>query len=123
MWPFSTRSKPLAFSNENVLRLVNQGELLLELDQRRQHEWSGDVGRILGAAKAKDEQSFKQAVLSRSLFGGAGALWEEANDSEVFNAMRDERLLGFIDAIERIGIRNGRIRQVAQSLALNSRSN
>jgi hypothetical protein len=74
------------------------------------------LSQILLSANQKNETDFKKLVVSRELFGGAGALWEIhiANPTEYqkFNNQFSE----YIDLLIRMGIRNARVLYIRKTM-------
>jgi hypothetical protein len=68
---------PIDFSEENVSELTQISDLLGEtLMDNGLGFYVGHLSQIRLAADRKNETGFKKLVISRELFGGAGALSE-----------------------------------------------
>ncbi|MEE9432104.1 MAG: hypothetical protein V3V16_13730 [Melioribacteraceae bacterium] len=74
------------------------------------------LSQIRLEADNKNESEFKKLVISRELFGGAGALWEiyikNSTERQKFKIQFSE----YIDLLIKMGIRNGRVNQIRKSI-------
>ena len=107
------------FSDKNIELLSN---LTNSLGDFLIHSHFGvyvdQLSQIRLSAEKKDEDVFKTNVISTTLFGGSGALWEiwieNAEDRKEF----ENKFCNFIDHLIKMGIKNQRIQQIRQDFML-----
>lgn len=117
MFGLFRKKTPIDFSEENLHELARKSDTLGQILMDNGFGFFVDyLSEIRLAADNKDEEKFKKLVISRELFGGAGALWEIhiENDSEYlkFNRQFSE----YVDLLVRMGIRHGRVRQIRRTM-------
>jgi len=114
---FKKKNILINFSDENVSELAQKSDLLGQtLIDNGLGNYVDHLSRIRLAADNKNESEFKDLVLSRELFGGAGALWEiyieSPTEYKKFNAQFSE----YVELLTRMGIRNGRVKQIRKTM-------
>ena len=67
-------------------------------------------------ANQKNEMNFKKLVISRELFGGAGALWEFQIENPTGYKRCNNQFLEYIDLLIRMAIRNGSVKQLQKTI-------
>lgn len=108
---------PIDFSDKNLLELTQKSDLLGQtLIDNGLGNYVDHLSQIRLAADNKNESEFKELVLSRELFGGAGALWEiyieNPTEYKKFNTQFSE----YINLLTRMGISNGRVEQIRKTM-------
>lgn len=58
----------------------------------------------------------KKLVINAELIGGSGALWEINIHEEDYKQEFDRQFFNFLDSLIKIGIKNGRLKQVRDGL-------
>lgn len=110
------RKESLDFTDERIERLtfviIDLKKVLHEIGR----DWSFELNNILSAAIKKDSELFRQHVLTNSLFGGAGALWELYCPNAILLREFQNKFIDFCMELKSIGIHNGRINQVLDGL-------
>lgn len=114
---FRKKETPIDFSDENISELTRNSDSLGQtLIENGLGFYVDHLSQIRLAADKKNEEEFKKLVISRDLFGGSGALWEihieNSNEYEKFN----RQFTKYIDLLTRMGIRNGRVRQIQKTM-------
>jgi hypothetical protein len=101
------------FSVDNVERLTN---LLDELGDTLIKAHFGNyvdyLSQIRLTTENHDTEAFKKLIISRELFGGAGALWEIWIEDKKLRELFNKQFCEFVDIIKEMGIRDARINQV-----------
>lgn len=67
---------------------------------------------IKTAINFQDSDLLKKLVINPELIGGSGALWEINIHEENYRQEFDKQFPNFLDALIKIGIKNGRLTQV-----------
>jgi len=98
---------PIDFSEQNVLELTQKSDLLGQTLIDNGFGFYVDyLSKIRLAASNENESEFRKLVISRELFGGAGALWEiyieDATEYKKFNRQFCE----YLDLFSRMGIKH-----------------
>jgi len=55
-------------------------------------------------------------VISRELFGGAGALWEIYIEKPTEYKKFNNQFTEYVDLLTRMGIKNGRVKQIRKTM-------
>lgn len=101
------------FSDDNVERLT---KLLDELGDTLIKTHYGNyvdyLSQIRLTAENRDTETFKELIISRELFGGAGALWEIWIEDKKSRKLFNKLFCEFMDILKEMGIRNARINQL-----------
>jgi hypothetical protein len=101
------------FSDDNIAELIKKTDLLRQtLSENGKGFYIDYLSLILLAAENKNESEFKKLVISRELFGGAGALWEIHIENSTEYGKFNKQFSDYIDLLSRMGIKNGRIKQI-----------
>lgn len=108
---------PIDFSDENVSELTLKSDLLGQtLIDNGLGFYVDHLSQIRLSDDKKNESEFRKQVISRELFGGAGALWEvhikNPTEYQKFNKQFSE----YVDLLTRMGIRNGRVKQIWKTM-------
>jgi hypothetical protein len=110
---FKKPERPLDFSDDNVKQLATFTDTLGDTLIKAGYGFYVDhLSQIKLAAERHDEQGFKQYVVSRELFGGAGAMWEIWIEDKELRIKFESLFCQFVDLLKKIGISNGRINQI-----------
>lgn len=72
--------------------------------------------KVLSAAEQSDSHKYKSSVETNDLFGGAGALWEIYIPDKKLMKNYHNVFYNFILQLEKIGVKNKRIKQVLNGL-------
>ena len=108
-----TKKIPIDFSDENVLELTLKSDLLGQtLIDNGLGFYVGHLSQIRLSADKKNESEFRKLVISRELFGGAGALWEIYIENPTEYKKFNKQFSEYVDLLTRMGIRNGRVKQI-----------
>ncbi|MEY8847300.1 hypothetical protein AB9K26_00670 [Psychroserpens sp. XS_ASV72] len=112
------KKTPIDFSNEKVIELTRKSELLGQTLIENGLGFHVDhLSQIRLAADNKNESEFRKLVLSRELFGGAGALWEIHIENPTEYKKFNIQFAEYIDLLKRMGIKNGRVNQIQKAMA------
>jgi len=107
------KDRKIDFVDENIEELakltIELGETLIRANLGFYVDY---LSYIRLAAEQHDAETFKKKVISRELFGGAGALWEIWIEDNQLRLIFNEQFCEFVDLLKKMGIRNGRINQV-----------
>ncbi len=105
------------FSNENVQRLTKLldklGDTLIETNFGNYVDY---LSQIRLSTEKHDTENFKRLIISRELFGGAGALWEIWIEDKKSRKLFKKQFCEFMDILLEMGIRDARINQVRKGL-------
>lgn len=113
---FGTENQ-IDFSDNRVKRLSQLiDELSMTLMKADRTSYIKLLSEIKDAAQNKDNETFKKLVISNSLFGGAGAMWEIWIDDTQLQSTFERQFYLFVDTLQKMGISNGRINQVKSGL-------
>ncbi len=105
--------KPLDFSEEKLDKLSSSIESLRQtLISAGFNCYAEQLQKIRQASERKDSQSFREQLNCRVLFGGFGAMWEIWISDKILMARFERHFRDFLDALERIGVRNSKIEQI-----------
>lgn len=101
------------FSDDNVERLT---KLLDELEDTLIKAHFGNyvdyLSQIRLTTENHDSETFKKLIISRELFGGAGALWEIWIEDKKSRELFNKQFCEFVDILKEMGIKNARVNQV-----------
>ena len=113
---FFRKEQKIDFTHENIEKLT---KLTIELGDTLIRSNLGiyvdNLSGIRLAAEQHDTETFKKKVISRELFGGAGALWEIWIEDKQLRRTFNEQFCEYVDLLKKMGIRNERINQVRKS--------
>lgn len=125
IFDFLTKKKTqIDFSNENVSELIQKSDLLGQtLIDNGLGFYVDHLSQIRIAADNKNEVEFKKLVTSRELFGGTGALWEIHIESSDEYKRFNKQFIKYIDLLIRMGIKNGRVKQIWKTLSKMNKNN
>lgn len=108
--------RPIDFSNDNIERLTKFADELGDTLIKTGFGLYVDIlSQIKLEALRHNEEEFKKLVISRELFGGAGALWEIWIEEEHLRIKFEKQFCDFVDLLKLMGIRNGRVNQVRKN--------
>ena len=108
---------PIYFSDKNLLELTQKSDLLGQtLIDNGLGNYVDHLSQIRLAADNKNESEFKELVLSRELFGGAGALWEIYIENPTEYKKFSTEFSEYITLLTRMGISNGRVEQIRKTM-------
>ena len=111
------KKKPIDFSDKNVSELTLKSNLLGQiLIDNGLGFYVDHLSQIRIAADNKNESEFKKLVISRELFGGAGALWEIHIENPIEYKKFNKHFTEYIDLLTRMGIKNGRVKQIRNTM-------
>jgi hypothetical protein len=119
IFDFLTKKKnlPIDFSEQNVSELTRKSDLLGQtLIDNGLGFYVDYLSQIRLAADNKNELKFKKLVISRELFGGAGALWEIHIENQIEYKKFNKQFTEYIDLLKRMGIKNGRVNQIRKTM-------
>ncbi|MEZ4803485.1 MAG: hypothetical protein R2797_11995 [Gelidibacter sp.] len=109
---------PIDFSDENVSELTMKSDLLGQtLIDNGLGFYVDHLSQIRLSADTQNESEFKKLVISRELFGGAGALWEVYIENPTEYQKFKKQFSEYVDVLTRMGIKNGRIKQIQKTMA------
>lgn len=110
---FKRQEKPIDFSDENVKTLTKLSDQLGDILVKSGYGYGVDyLSQIRIAADIHDNETFKKLVISRELFGGSGAIWEIWIDDKELRRQFNKKFCQYVDLLKKMGIRNGRVKQV-----------
>jgi len=116
LFDFFRKDKKIDFADENIEELsrmtIELGDTLMRANLGIYVDY---LACIRLAAEQHDIETFKKKVISRELFGGAGALWEIWIEDKQLRRTFNEQFCEYVDLLKKMGIRNGRINQVRKS--------
>ena len=116
---FKNTERPIDFSNDNIERLTKFADELGDTLIKTGFSLYVDfLSQIRLAAEQHNEEKFKKLVISRELFGGAGALWEIWIEEEHLRMKFEKQFCDFVDLLKQMGIRNRRVNQIRKSFPL-----
>jgi hypothetical protein len=105
------------FSDENVTELTLKSDLLEQtLIENGKGFYVDHLSQIRLAADNKNESEFRKLVISRELFGGAGALWEIYIENPTEYKKFNKQFSEYVDLLTRMGIRNRRVKQISKTM-------
>ena len=111
------RQQLLNLSDENIVEvsriLDDLGVILIHIGQGSRVD---DLSEIRLAAEHHDADAFTNLVLSNTLFGGSGALWEIWTEDKIMREEYQKLFCKFIDSLKKMGIKNARMNQVRSGL-------
>jgi hypothetical protein len=106
------KKTPIDFSEQIVSELTQKSDLLGQtLIDNGLGFYVDYLAQIRLAAYNKNESKFKKLVISRELFGGAGALWEIHIENTTEYRKFNDQFCEYLDLISRMGIRHRALRQ------------
>jgi hypothetical protein len=107
------RKNPIDFADENIAVLNKRTDSLCQTLIDNGYGFYVDyLIKIRISAENKNEEKFRELVISRELFGGSGALWEiNIDDSTEYEKFKGQ-FTEYIDLITFMGIKNGRVKQI-----------
>ena len=110
------KDRKIDFADENIEELskltIELGDTLIRANLGIYVDY---LSCIRLAAEQHDIETFKKKVISRELFGGAGALWEIWIEDKQLRRTFNEQFCEYVDLLKKMGIRNERINQVRKS--------
>jgi len=108
------------FSDYNVALLStltdNLGDLLIHCHFG---VYVDHLSQIRLSAEKKEEDIFKTHVISATLFGSSGALWEIWIEDDQKRKEFEKRFCDFVDHLIKMGIKNPRIKQIREDFITN----
>lgn len=114
---FRKKKIPIDFSDENVAELTKKSDSLGQtLIDNGMGFYVDYLSQIRLAADNKNEEEFKKLVISRELFGGAGAIWEIQIVNQTEHNKFKKQFSGYVELLSRMGIRNGRMKQILSGM-------
>jgi hypothetical protein len=112
LFDFLTKKKPIDFSELNVSELTLKSDLLGQtLIDNGLGFYVDYLSEIRLAAENKNESEFRKLVISRELFGGAGALWEIHIENQTEYRKFNSQFCDYLDLISEMGIKHRALRQ------------
>tara|TARA_R110002096_G_C14331799_1_gene701355 strand:+ start:71 stop:445 length:375 start_codon:yes stop_codon:yes gene_type:complete len=112
-----TKKTPIDFSDENVSELTLKSDLLGQtLIDNGLGFYVDHLSKIQLSADKKNESEFREFVISRELFGGAGALWEIYIENPTEYKKFNKQFSEYVDLLTRMGINNGRVKQIRKTM-------
>jgi hypothetical protein len=103
---------PIDFSEQNISELTQKSDLLGQtLINNGLGFYVDYLSKIRLAADNKNESEFKELVISRELFGGAGALWEIHIENQTEYKKFNKQFCEYLDLISRMGIKHRALKQ------------
>ncbi len=112
LFDFLTKKKPIDFSELNVQELTLKSDLLGQtLIDNGLGFYVDYLSEIRIAAENKNESEFRKLVISRELFGGAGALWEIHIENQTEYRKFNSQFCDYLDLISKMGIKHRALRQ------------
>lgn len=112
-----TKKTPIDFSDENVSELTLKSDLLGQtLIDNGLEFYIDHLSKIRLSADKKNESEFREFVISRELFGGAGALWEIYIENPTEYKKFNKQFSEYVDLLTRMGINNGRVKQIRKTM-------
>ena len=116
---FKINERPIEFSEAYVEKLSKIADDLGHTLIKAGFGFYVDIlTKIRIAAKQHDNETFKKLIISRELFGGAGAMWEIWIEDKQLHTIFEKQFCDFLDLLKKMGIKNGRINQVRQIFPL-----
>jgi len=117
IFDFLKKKIPIDFSDENVSELTLKSDLLGQtLIDNGLGFYIDHLSQIRLSADKKNESEFRKLVISRELFGGAGALWEIHIENPTEYKKFNKQFCEYLDLLTRMGIRNGRVKQIRKTM-------
>lgn len=112
-----TKKISIDFSDENVSELTLKSDLLGQtLIDNGFGFYVDHLSQIRLSADKKNESEFRKLVISRELFGGAGALWEIYIENPTEYKKFNKQFSEYVDLLTRMGIKNGRVKQIRKTM-------
>ena len=106
------KKRPIDFSEQNISELTQKSDLLGQtLIDNGLGFYVDYLSQIQLAADNKNESEFRKLVISRELFGGAGALWEIHIENSTEYKKFNEQFCEYLDLINRMGIKHRALKQ------------
>ncbi len=113
LFDFFNKRLTIDFSDDNIERLTKLSDELGETLMKVNLGFYVDfLAQIRLAAERHDTEDFKKKVISRELFGGAGALWEIWIEDKQLQTKFNKQFCDYVDLLKKMGIKNGRVNQV-----------
>jgi hypothetical protein len=107
------------FSSENIERLTRViDDLGNTLIKSGFGFYVDHLSQIRLAAERQDIEEFKNQIISRGLFGGAGAMWEIWIENKQLRTKFNKQFCDFVDLLKEMGIANERVNQVREAFNL-----
>ncbi len=108
---------PINFSEENISELTLKSDLLGQtLIDNGLGFYVDHLSQIRLSADKKNESEFRKLVISRELFGGAGALWEIYIENLAEYQKYNKQFSEYVDLLTQMGIKNGRVKQIQKTM-------
>jgi len=103
---------PIDFSDKNVSDLTVKSDLLGQtLINNGLGFYVDHLSQIRLSANKKNETEFRKLVVSRELFGGAGALWEIHIENQSEYRKFNRLFCDYLDLLYRMGIKDRALKQ------------
>ena len=103
---------PIDFSDKNVSELTVKSDLLGQtLIDNGLGFYVEHLSQIRLSADNKNEPEFRKLVVSRELFGGAGALWEIHIENTTEYRKFNEQFCDYLDLLYRMGIKDRALKE------------
>jgi len=117
IFDFLKKKIPIDFSDVNVSELTLKSDLLGQtLIDNGLGFYIDHLSKIRLSADKKNEAEFRKLVISRELFGGAGALWEIHIENPTEYKKFNKHFCEYLDLLTRMGIRNERVKQIRKTM-------
>ena len=117
IFDFWKKNTPIDFSEQNISELNQKSDILGQtLIDNGLGFYVDYLSQIRLSADNKNESEFRKLVVSRELFGGAGALWEIHIDNPTEYRKFNKLFTEYIDLLKRMGIKNGRVNQIRKTM-------
>ena len=112
IFDFLKKKIPIDFSDENVSELTLKSDLLGQtLIDNGLGIYVDHLSQIRLSADKKNESEFRKLVISRELFGGAGALWEIHIENPTEYRKFNKQFCEYLDLISKMGIKHRALKQ------------
>ena len=103
---------PIDFSAKNVSELTIKTDLLGQtLINNGLGFYVDHLSQIRLSADKKNELEFRRLVVSRELFGGAGALWEIHIGNTIEYRKFNEQFCDYLDLLYQMGIKDRALKE------------
>lgn len=103
---------PIDFSDKNVSELTVKTDLLGKtLIDNELGFYVDHLSQIQLSADKKNEVEFRKLVISRELFGGAGALWEIHIGNTTEYRKFNEQFCDYLDLLYQMGIKDRALKE------------
>jgi hypothetical protein len=117
---FKRTVEPIDFSDSNLVKLT---KLMDELGDTLIKSGFGfyveHLSQIRLAAEQHNLEKFKEKVINRGVFGGAGVMWEIWIKDNLLRENFNNQFCEFVDQLKKMGIKNKRVNQVRKGFTYN----